>query len=336
MIEETRSGFSNDAIAKYNYEGFVAGGNDEVIRGGGCERGAGENMPGPYGGPEPHAESCADQAAGRPRRCLRIATPSSCAAPSSRPSSLRWWLFFAVLIAAPHDAESRGITMAAPPMPAAAGGLLPRDRSGHTDAVWQDHVFPMPRTSTATCGANVSRGTRQRVNAEAAVHRRVDDVIRGLNWMLGRHGPPKRAGMSSAQLEVKELAETRVRRRGGPGIAEPGEKVLRAMTKGRSDYGGANVGAAVASYRLADVSLPDDERDAPFLRQLCSDEARDYLDTYRDSMMRPQAEYDALDSSIFVEPYMDPILRQSRRKYKELPADLDRRGLIYWSATCRE
>ena len=53
-------------------------------------------------------------------------------------------------------------------------------------------------------------------------------------------------------------------------------------------------------------------------------------------MLRPQEEYNALDDDAFVEPYMDPVLQNSRRKYKELVADLDRQGHIYWSATCRE
>ena len=53
-------------------------------------------------------------------------------------------------------------------------------------------------------------------------------------------------------------------------------------------------------------------------------------------MLRPQEEYDALDDDAFVEPFMDPVLRNSRRKYTELMADLDRRGLIYWSAACSE
>ena len=108
--------------------------------------------------------------------------------------------------------------------------------------------------------------------------------------MSERRGKPFRTGGSSAQLEVRELAETRVRRRGGPGAAEPGEKVMRAMTKGRSDDGGANVGAAVARYRLSEVSLLVNVCEAPFLWQLGTGEARDYLDTYRDSMLRPQAE----------------------------------------------
>ena len=339
MMQKIRNDDKSDM--SQTREGLSESGIDEVTREKGGGQRAGGETTGPYGGLEPLGDCRAGQAS----RCR--ATPAlgdAAAGGGCRGSGrghgsgvpARWWLIALVVLSCIGGVESRASGLPTAVSPPAAGSLLPRDRSGHADAVWQDHVFPLPRSSTTSCGAKVSRGTRQRINAEAAVQRRVDEVTRGLNWMSGRHGTPKQSGWSSAQLEVKELVETRVRRRGGPGTAEPGEAVLRAMTKGRSDYGGANLGAAVARYRLSEVSLPDDVRDAPFLRQLCTDKARDFLDTYRDSMLRPQAEYDALDSSVFVEPYMDPILRGSRRKYKELLSDLDRRGLIYWSATCRE
>ena len=109
------------------------------------------------------------------------------------------------------------------------------------------------------------------------------------------------------------------------------------MTKGRSDYTGAGFGTAVATYRqLSDVSLPDDVRSAPFLRDLCSAEAKGYLSSLPTSMLRPADEFAALEAEVFVEPYMDPVLKNSRRKYKELVANLDHRGLIYWSTTRRE
>ena len=202
--------------------------------------------------------------------------------------------------------------------------------------MWQDHLFPLPHVEDIPCDSKLGRGTLRRVNGERAVHRRVGDVLRGLNAMSGRRGAPARPGWSSAQLEVRELAEGQVRQRGRPPSHESGEQVLTATTKGRSDYSGTSLGAAVASYRLSELSLPGCVRDAPLLRDLCSDRAKASVDDYTSSMLRPQDEYEALDEKLFVEPYMDPVLRQSRRKYKELLAELDRRGLIYWSATCRE
>ena len=63
---------------------------------------------------------------------------------------------------------------------------------------------------------------------------------------------------------------------------------------------------------------------------------RGCLSSLSTSMLRPADEITALEAEVFVEPYMDPVLKSSRRKYKELVADLDRRGLIYWSTTRRE
>ena len=53
-------------------------------------------------------------------------------------------------------------------------------------------------------------------------------------------------------------------------------------------------------------------------------------------MLRPQEEYNALDKELLVKLSMDPLLRGSRRRYKEQLADLDRRGLFYLSATSQE
>ena len=91
------------------------------------------------------------------------------------------------------------------------------------------------------------------------------------------------------------------------------------MTKGQSDYTGAGFGTAVTAYRqLSDVSLPDDVRSAPFLRDLCSDEAKGYLSSLSTSMLRPADEFAALEAEVFVEPYMDPALKSSRRSTRNL------------------
>ena len=284
----------------------------------GCGAAAGDTVAAPREPAVPSAQAMAGtggappQAPPRGRRLLPRCGPSS-------------WLLVLVLVVLVGPVAGRSTAT-----------LQLQDRSGHTGAVLKGHIFPLPRSQATSSASHLSRGTRQRVNGELAIAQRVDEVARGLTWMSGRRGESGGPGWSSAQLEVRELAERRIRRRGRPPNTESGEQILHAMTKGRSDYSGTSLGTPVAPYRLSEVSFPDNVKLAPFLRTLCSPKAVEYLSTYSTSMLRPQEEYDALDVDVFVEPYMGPVLRGSRRKYKELVSDLDRRGLIYWSTTCRE
>ena len=134
---------------------------------------------------------------------------ASVEAMSLGPSMVIFMLVTAVLVG---PVSSRG-----------TGTLLPQDRSGHGGATMKAHIFPLPRVQTAPSASHLGRGTRQRVNGELAIARRVDEVARGLNWMSGRHGESETPGWSSAQREVRDLAERRVRRRGRPPDSMSGE-----------------------------------------------------------------------------------------------------------------
>ena len=102
-----------------------------------------------------------------------------------RPGYIAYWLVLVIWLSRPGEGKCRAFEPSVTPTPQSVGRLLPRDRSGHVDVVWQDHVFPLPRSSGPRRRANLSRGTRQRVNAEEAVQSRVDEVCRGLNCMSG-------------------------------------------------------------------------------------------------------------------------------------------------------
>ena len=105
------------------------------------------------------------------------------------------------------------------------------------------------------------------------------------------------------------------------------EASFRETLRGRAGYATDTAQGALAPYQPTLLSVPTDTSAAPYARAIVSSEARSYLDGI-ERMMRPVEQTDILDSLHGpIVPYVDPVLKRSRKHYVGFIKRLHRIGL---------
>ena len=113
-----------------------------------------------------------------------------------------------------------------------------------------------------------------------------------------------------------------------PEVASSGmEASFRETLRGRAGYPADTAQGALAPYQPTLLSVPSDTSAAPYARAIVSSEARSYLDEI-ERMMRPVEQTDILDSLHGpIVPYVDPVLKRSRKHYVGFMQRLHKIGL---------
>lgn len=146
----------------------------------------------------------------------------------------------------------------------------------------RDSVFPPPLVHEPSPPLT-SRGAGSSQRRTRAVARRVNEAVRGLDWLAGFRVPDAhgRASLVCSLARIDEEVLERIWRtvaRRDPqvspgGLGEP----ATALLKGRSVYADGADPASLASYGAVPVSLPVSTDGAPWLEDVVDDEGRHYL-----------------------------------------------------------
>ena len=100
------------------------------------------------------------------------------------------------------------------------------------------------------------------------------------------------------------------------------EGSFREILRGRAGYAADTTQRFLAPYQPTLLAVSLDTSQAPFARDIVSDEARSNLDGI-ERMMRPEEQTNSLDSLYgAITSYIDPVLKRSRRHYVCLPKRL--------------
>ena len=193
-------------------------------------------------------------------------------------------------------------------------------------------LFPLPLIPLeADARGHLSRGTRQRVQRRRRVEVEVNKVLNSLNWLAGTRGREASGRPAPVHEQVWEVVRRQVVGRGPPPKDFSSEEAARALLKAKFGYDTAD--ASVAPYRANAVSLPSSVEGVPFFDELAGAELSDMMVRLPECYLRAT---ETVDEQELVEPYMDAVLRGSRRQYEKFVGDLFSRGLLRWSRRARE
>ena len=194
-------------------------------------------------------------------------------------------------------------------------------------------AIPSPGVE-APAPSHLSRGVRQRIARRRWEQQSLSALVDSVNSLCGTSGSSaevesdaSRSFIARARLAVEErAAEER-----SENISV--QEAVSALLKSKAGYTDCSVvdTGGLASYEPGNVSLPDDTRGSPLLRDVCSSKTSDFLDDIA-LMLNSEGEGEAAGDARQPQLYMDPVLANNvGRKgghYHAFIRDLARRGLV--------
>ena len=223
-----------------------------------------------------------------------------------------------------------------PPPP--AGGLRHvQDRGARLGPLSSARdLFPLPCPPEVCQNGSYSRRCQQRVHRRARATEDVREAVKALNWMNGFSPHLEFSGVpNDMQNQVVGRAMHLTNQVWKPGTlpqVPTEEAALRELLKGRGEYEDSSTPASLARFDIGRISLPETLDDVPFVASLLPEEARRYLES-PELMIRKEQQ-----SQETVKPYWDPLLKNSRKGYRDLMQKLHGIGYLRYtfSPKCTE
>ena len=194
-------------------------------------------------------------------------------------------------------------------------------------------AIPAPGVEPAA-PSHLSRGVRQRVARRRWDQQCLSALVDSVNSLCGTSGSPAETESAATRAFITR-ARAAVEERGAEERAEniSVHEALGALLKSKSGYtdsSGFDTGG-LASYEPGNVSLPDDTRGSPLLRDVCSNKTSDFLDDLA-LMLNSEGEEEAAGDARQPQLYMDPVLANNggrgKGHYQTFISDLARLGLV--------
>ena len=197
-------------------------------------------------------------------------------------------------------------------------------------APYGGELFPLPSVVVEPAPVGVSRSVRKRVLRRRRVTEDVNGVIDALNWCAGASWDTPPAQASPQQIRtvgfVRDCVVDTLR---GADARVSEEEALRSLLHGRLGYEREATNPHLATFRRGKVSLPADASDSPYLTGIVTPFVREHLDDLSQRMLRTPADYERiLDGRPLVVPYMDPVLKNSKKHYVHFVKQLKKIGLV--------
>ncbi|CAK8986803.1 Uncharacterized protein SCF082_LOCUS707, partial [Durusdinium trenchii] len=193
----------------------------------------------------------------------------------------------------------------------------------------QRRLFPLPLFACPPRKLGTSRSVRQRRDRICRAFDNCNEVVRALNWLAGESEPQSSDfTVSAMQQQVLSRVEGLVfsQKPSGDEIMKP-EEALKVLLRGGSPYDMGVINDAVASYQSELVSVPQDCRGCPDLRDVLPTDDRQYLEENSELMLRPKEDRPEHP----VQPYWDPKLRYNRKAYHGLVRKLNDIGYFTYT-----
>ncbi|CAK9106636.1 Uncharacterized protein SCF082_LOCUS49674 [Durusdinium trenchii] len=193
----------------------------------------------------------------------------------------------------------------------------------------QRRLFPLPLFACPPRKLGTSRSVRQRRDRICRAFDNCNEVVRALNWLAGESEPQSSDfTVSAMQQQVLSRVEGLVfsQKPSGDEIMKP-EEALKVLLRGGSPYDTGVINHAVASYQSELVSVPQDCRGCPDLRDVLPTDDRQYLEENSELMLRPKEDRPEHP----VQPYWDPKLRYNRKAYHGLVRKLNDIGYFTYT-----
>ena len=193
-------------------------------------------------------------------------------------------------------------------------------------------LFPLPRFGDLRRGHSRIRGGR-RQNHSDHLRRGLDETVVALN-SLSFVGERVQEEVTSFTSDLQEKAHARLRKlvtMHQPQTAIPStQAAFQELLRGRAVYGDSAVNPNLATFSsVARVSMPTSLAGSPYLNDVLPHDQLHHLEGSLQRMLRDTHEFEAVrDQGGLPEPYWDPMLRKSRRKYIQLMRALLRLGLV--------
>ena len=190
--------------------------------------------------------------------------------------------------------------------------------------------LPVPELGAPReCGG---RRSQQRVAQRSRIRFELREMIAALNWMHSGSfstEPSVGGGCRLCDPFVDARLCDLLRHAGRLGsLSHPPscEAALRELLAGRDDYHSPSSPVGLAPYNLELISLPDDVKQAPYAVDLLGEDDRRYL-LEQERMLRPGP----ASESRAPDPYWDPALRHSPRRYRQFIKKLDSIGYLKYT-----
>ena len=201
-------------------------------------------------------------------------------------------------------------------------------------------VLPLPVPDNVTVprwrGLPLSRGVVRRVQAKHHQESWLRDGVLALNRLFVDQDveSPGCTSASVAQLECLSRLRSLYKSVGAPEVEQSAREAWTELQGSLPGYSSSEIGA-MAEFREGRVALPPvGSRPVELVDEL-GREDRLFLEHQSRVLLDERGAREKLSLSGLKEPYMDPVLRHSRRTYGRFVSDLYRRGVVKFGATCR-
>eukprot|EP00971_Amphidinium_carterae_P019267 379259-Amphidinium_carterae.1 len=173
---------------------------------------------------------------------------------------------------------------------------------------------------------SLSRGCCQRIQKRRYGKRMVSEAVAGLNWLAGFGATTVTGAANAMQSHALASLADRVKVYGAVPNFRPSE--AHATLRGLSGY---EPGCPVRAYVKERVALPSEVQNSPFVASFLRGDAGQH---YKDLLTKYTVEENANEPEI-LEPYVDAVLRKSKKKYQDFVAMLVEKQLVIFSDRCK-